>query len=105
MWGCSASLRFGSAEFVEAALLPQRLEAGALLAIKVLGAEDATLDLAGGGLRPGLAPAAAATLTVTVDQLLALGCGRSDAPTIADLPLKGDRAAVADMLAVAGITP
>lgn len=105
--GDGPHVRFGVGQILRAwaVLLPKRLDDRPVLTIAVIDQDEVTLDLAAGEVRSGHTGDAVATVTVTVDQLLALGGGRSDAPAPAELPIAGDRHAAEAVLAVATITP
>jgi uncharacterized protein (TIGR03083 family) len=88
--------------------LPERLGADGVgvLGIEVAGRPRATIDLRDGTLRRGEeGPEPDATLALDAGQLLAIGTGRSDAPTIDELDVRGDRGLVERLLADASVTP
>lgn len=89
-----------------AALLPDRLGREGVLAIDLADRGRATIDLADGTLHRGSAgPDATARIAVTPSQLLAIGGGRSDAPTIDHLDVEGDVDLVARLLEHGSVTP
>lgn len=89
-----------------AKLLPERLGTDAVLGVEVAGAAPVALTLADGGFhRDPPLPAAAVTLHLDAAALLAVGTGRSDAPTIDALGVDGDRELAGRWLAVASVTP
>lgn len=88
--------------------LPERLgpDAVGILGIEVAGRDRATIDLRDGTLRRGdEGPEPDAMLALDAGQLLAIGTGRSDAPTIDELEVRGDRALIERLLADASVTP
>jgi uncharacterized protein (TIGR03083 family) len=89
-----------------ARFLPERLDHGGILAVEVAGRPRATIDLRDGTLRRGDdGPEPDAVLGLDAGQLLAIGTGRSDAPTIDELTVTGDRELVEELLADASVTP
>jgi uncharacterized protein (TIGR03083 family) len=89
-----------------ARMLPDRLGHDGVLAVEVAGRQRATIDLRDGTLRRGEeGPEPDAILGLDAGQLLAIGTGRSDAPTIDDLRVRGDRQLVERLLAHASVTP
>jgi uncharacterized protein (TIGR03083 family) len=87
--------------------LPERLGPDGIVGIEVGGRPRATIDLRDGTLRRGdeEGPEPDALLGVDAGQLLAIGTGRSDAPTLDELSVRGDRELIARLLADASVTP
>jgi uncharacterized protein (TIGR03083 family) len=89
-----------------AKLLPERLDEDRPLGIELEGHGTFTIALSDGVLhRDGDGPPPAASVRLTSSELLALACGRSDAPTLAGLAVDGDERLAAAWLGAASITP
>ncbi len=89
-----------------AALLPTRVTGQGSVVFDVSGPEGGTLaiDLDGGRLED--APASPdVRIGLSFPEHVAIACGRSDAPTLDDLEVEGDRDLAAEVLAACAITP
>lgn len=82
------------------ATLPQRLDDDATVVFALAGdpPREVTVEF-------GPADGAVLRLPVTVEQFVALGGGRSDAPGVDDLDVEGDRELARRILAACGLTP
>ena len=87
-----------------AKVLPARLPDDGVVVIDVLGSLPTTRAVALDGTDAGQS-APRVTLRGTGAQLLALACGRSDAPDLEDLEVEGDRDLARAVVAQATITP
>lgn len=86
--------------------LPGRVAAPGVVAVVVAGHGRVVVDLRDGGFHRGdEAPPADATLHLDAAALLAIGTGRSDAPSLDDVEVVGDRELVRRLFAVASVTP
>lgn len=87
--------------------LPERVADDRALGVAVEGHEPVAVDLGGGGLArgPEALAGAAAVLRLDPAALLALGGGRTDAPSLDALEVDGDRDLVGEIREVAAITP
>jgi uncharacterized protein (TIGR03083 family) len=87
-----------------AKILPGRLDEGGVVEVEALGPLATTRRFALDGTDPeGVAPRT--VLRGSGAQLLALGCGRTDAPGLADLEVEGDLDLARAVVAHAAITP
>jgi uncharacterized protein (TIGR03083 family) len=88
-----------------AVVLPDRLPQGGTIRLDVAGREPVLLDLGAGTLHRGEGPTPDATLELTIGDVLSLGCGRADAPTLEELGTDGDRDLLAAFVSAASVTP
>jgi uncharacterized protein (TIGR03083 family) len=88
-----------------ARVVPDRLERSGVVAVEVTGREPVRLDLATGELHRGEDPTPDVTLELTPDDVLSLGGGRDDAPTVDELAITGDRELALAFLGAASVTP
>ena len=86
-----------------AKLLPGRIEGDGVLEVEVTGPLATSRRIPLGADDDGTEPRA--VLRGSAAQLLALGCGRSDAPGPADLGIEGDTELVRAVVAHASVTP